>query len=154
MSEPAPIRAARAEVEARKAEMIDTVRELQQRLQPATLASGAWEAAKNKGANLAEDAVDAVRSRPVAVGGVAAALGLFLARAPIKDVARRFYDGMTSAKDEPPQAAEPKPATTVSSPRAPTTRPPAKPTKPVRSRAKPTQPARPRAKPTTTEKPA
>ena len=143
MREPEPIRAARAEVEARKAEMIDTVRELQQRLQPATLASGAWEAAKNKGANLAEDAVDAVRSRPVAVGGVAAALGLFLARAPIKDVARRFYDGMTSGKDEPPKAAEPKRARTVSTSRAPTTR----------SRAKPTKPARPRAKPTT-EKPA
>ena len=150
MREPEPIRAARAEVEARKAEIIDTVRELQQRLQPATLASGAWEAAKNKGANLAEDAVDAVRSRPVAVGGVAAALGLFLARAPIKDVARRFYDGMTSARDEPPKAAEPKPARTVSSPRAPTTRPTAKPARP---RAKPTKPARPRAKPTT-EKPA
>ena len=150
MSEPEPIRAARAEVEARKAEMIDTVRELQQRLQPATLASGAWEAAKNKGANLAEDAVDAVRSRPVAVGGVAAALGLFLARAPIKDVAKRFYDGMTSAKDEPPKAAEPKAARIVSSPRAPTTRPTAKPARP---RAKPTKPARPRAKPPT-EKPA
>ena len=144
MREPEPIRAARAEVEARKAEMIDTVRELQQRLQPATLASGAWEAAKNKGANLAEDAVDAVRSRPVAVGGVAAALGLFLARAPIRDVARRFYDGMTSGKDEPPQAPEPKAARIVSSSRASTTRP----------RAKPTKPARPRAKPTTTEKPA
>ena len=151
MSEPEPIRAARAEVEARKAEMIDTVRELQQRLQPATLASGAWEAAKNKGANLAEDAVDAVRSRPVAVGGVAAAFGLFLARAPIKDIARRFYDGMTSARDEPPRAAEPKAAKTVSSPRAPITRKPAKPAKPARTRAKPTKPARPRAKPTKTE---
>ena len=147
MREPEPIRAARAEVEARKAEMIDTVRELQQRLQPATLASGAWEAAKNKGANLAEDAVDAVRSRPVAVGGVAAALGLFLARAPIRDVARRFYDSMTSARDEPPRATEPKPATIVSSPRAPTTR------KPARPKATPTKSARPRAKPTT-EKPA
>ena len=148
MSEPEPIRAARAEVEARKTEMIDTVRELQQRLQPATLASGAWEAAKNKGANLAEDAVDAVSSRPVAVGGVAAALGLFLARAPIKDVARRFYDGMTSTRDKPPKAPEPKPARIVSSPRPRTAR------KPARPKAKPTTPARPRAKPITTEKPA
>ena len=147
MREPEPIRAARAEVEARKAEMIDTVRELQQRLQPATLASGAWEAAKNKGANLAEDAVDAVRSRPVAVGGVAAALGLFLARAPIKDVARRFYDGMTSGKDEPPPTPEPKAARTVSTSRPRTER------KPVRPKGKPTKPARSRAKPTT-EKPA
>lgn len=103
MSEPKKVRAARAEVETCKAEMIDTVRELQQRLQPSTLASGAWEAAKNKGANLAEDAVDAVKSRPLAVGGVAAALALFLARDPIKDAAKRLYDGMASAKDEPPE---------------------------------------------------
>ena len=37
---------------------------------------------QDKGADIAEDAVDAVKARPVAVGGVAAALGLFLAREP------------------------------------------------------------------------
>lgn len=137
--QPARIRDANAAVEAAKSELIDTVRELQQRLQLSTLASGAWEAAKNKGANLAEDAVDAVKGRPLAIGGAAAVLGLFLARAPIKDVARRFYDGMTSATDEPPAKAELKPTTTVSrrTPRAArkSTRAPAK-------------------KPTRTEKPA
>ena len=136
MSEPKTVRAARAEVETCKAEMIDTVRELQQRLQPSTLASGAWEAAKNKGANLAEDAVDAVKSRPLAVGGVAAALALFLARDPIKDVAKRLYDGMTSAGDGP---TEPKAAKTVVPPRRRTTR------KPARAAPKKT---------TTTEKPS
>ena len=138
MNDTAKIRAARAEVETAKAEMIDTVRELQQRLQPSTLATGAWEAAKNKGANLAEDAVDAVRSRPVAIGGVAAAIGLFLARDPIKDVAKRFYDGMTSAKDKPPAKPKPKAARTVAKPRPRTAR----------------KPARPRARTTKTEKPA
>ena len=101
MTDTPKIRTARTAVEARKTVLIDTVRELQQRLQPRTLASDAWEAAKNKGADLAEDAVDAVKSRPVAAGGVVAALALFLARDPIKDAARRLYDGMTSSDDEP-----------------------------------------------------
>ena len=101
MTDTPKVRAARISVEERKAVLIDTVRELQQRLQPRTLAGEAWEAAKNKGANLAEDAVDAVRSRPVATGGIVAALAMFLARDPIKDAAKRFYDGMTSSGDEP-----------------------------------------------------
>ena len=80
--------------------LIDTARELQQRLQPKTLAREAWESAKVKGADLAEDAVDAVKRRPVATGGVIAAIAMFLAREPIKDGVSRLYDAMTS-KDEP-----------------------------------------------------
>ena len=70
-------------------------RELQQRLQPKTLANEAWEKAKNKGADLAEDAVDAVAKRPVAVGSVVAALAMFLAREPLKKATVKFYDVMT-----------------------------------------------------------
>ena len=92
--------AARIEVERARASLIDTARELQVRLEPKTLANEAWEKAKNKGADLAEEAVDAVKARPVAVGGVVAALTMFLARQPIKDAAVKFYDAMTS-KDEP-----------------------------------------------------
>jgi hypothetical protein len=97
------VAAARIEVERTRAALIDTVRILQQRLQPRTLANDAWEAAKNKGADLAEDAVDAVKKRPVAVGGVLAALTMFLAREPIKDAAVKLYDVMTSP-DEPKPA--------------------------------------------------
>ena len=100
MRETPQVTAARIEVERRRAELIDTARELQLRLQPRTLASEAWEKAKMKGADLAEDAVDAVASRPVAVGGVAAAIALFLAREPVRDAAVKIYDAMTS-KDEP-----------------------------------------------------
>ena len=96
MTDSPKIVAARIEVERRRADLMDTVHELQQRLQPKTLASEAWEKAKEKGADLAEDAVDAVKSRPVAVGGVVAALAMFLAREPIKDAAVKFYDAMTS----------------------------------------------------------
>ena len=99
MTDTPAVIAARIEVERRRGELLDTVHELQARLAPKTLASDAWQKAKNKGADLAEDAVDAVKARPVAVSGVAAALGLFLARAPIRDAAVKIYDAMTSRRD-------------------------------------------------------
>ena len=95
MTDSSKIAAARIEVEKTRAALLETVRELQQRLQPKTLASEAWEKAKNKGADLAEDAVDAVAKRPVAVGGVVAALAMFLAREPLKKATVKFYDVMT-----------------------------------------------------------
>ncbi|HVF36792.1 MAG TPA: hypothetical protein VNA29_02485 [Sphingomicrobium sp.] len=110
MTDSPKIVAARIEVARTRAALIDTARELQQRLQPWTLASEAWEKAKNKGADLAEDAVDAVKKRPVAVGGVVAALAMFLAREPIKDAAVNLYDAMTSPKEpkRKPAALKPK----------------------------------------------
>ena len=96
-----------AVAEARLA-LIDTARGLQQRLQPKTLAREAWESAKNKGADIAEDAVDAVKRRPVATGGIIAAVAMFLARQPIKDGVIRIYDAMTSDDEDntPPAEAE------------------------------------------------
>ena len=85
MTDTPKVSAARIEVARTRAALIETARELQVRLQPKTLANEAWEKAKNKGADLAEDAVDAVKKRPVATGGVVAALTMFLAREPIKD---------------------------------------------------------------------
>lgn len=103
MTDEPKVAAARIEVARTRAALIETARELQLRLQPKTLANEAWEKAKEKGADLAEDAVDAVRKRPVAVGGVVAALTMFLAREPIKDAAVKLYDAMTSS-DEPKPA--------------------------------------------------
>ena len=86
------IAAARIAVERRKAELMSTARVLQTRLSPGTIAHNAWEGAKIKGADLAEDAVDAVRSRPALAGGVVAALALFLAREPLLDLAAKLTD--------------------------------------------------------------
>ena len=96
MNDTPQVIAARIEVARKRGEMLGTVHELQTRLQPRTLASEAWAKARNKGADIAEDAVDAVKSRPVAVSGIAAALGLFLARKPISDAAVKLYDALTS----------------------------------------------------------
>jgi hypothetical protein len=89
------IAAARIEVARTRGAMLETARELQVRLQPKTLASEAWEKAKDKGADIAEGAVDAVARRPVAVGGVLAAVAMFLAREPLKAATVKFYDAMT-----------------------------------------------------------
>ena len=105
MTDTPKVIAARIQVERTRAELIDSARDLQARLQPKVLANEAWEKAKMKGADLAEDAVDAVKKRPVATGGVIAALTMFLAREPIKDGITNLYDAMTSKKEPKPKAA-------------------------------------------------
>lgn len=95
MNDTPKVAAARIEVERTRAELLETVRELQARLQPKTIANEVWEKAKDKGADLAEGAVDAVAKRPLAVGGVIAALAMFLAREPLKQATVKFYDVMT-----------------------------------------------------------
>lgn len=88
------IATARAEVERSRSRVMTTAHELQDRLSPKTLAKGAWQGAKEKGADLAEDAVDAVKSRPLATTGVVAAIAMFLAREPLIDLAGRVIDGV------------------------------------------------------------
>ena len=95
MTEEVPeIAAARSEVERRRARLMSTAQTLQDRLSPKTLARGAWEGAKEKGADLAEKGVDAVRARPLAATGVVAAITMFLAREPLMDLAHKMMDGV------------------------------------------------------------
>ena len=104
------IATAEANVASTRAALIDTARELQQRLQPKTLAREAWESAKVKGADMAEEAVDAVKRRPVATGGIIAAIAMFLAREPLKDGVKNIYDAMTSDNEPEPKSPARKPA--------------------------------------------
>jgi ElaB/YqjD/DUF883 family membrane-anchored ribosome-binding protein len=92
------IAAARGEVERSRSRLMSTAQQLQERLSPKTLARGAWQGAKMKGADIAEDAVDAVRSRPYAAGGIVAAIAMFLARDPIKNLASRLVDGVNKKR--------------------------------------------------------
>jgi hypothetical protein len=92
----AKVEAARIEVERSRARMLDTAKLLQRRLEPGKLTRDAWQSAKDKGADLAEDAVDAVRKRPYAAGGAVAAIALFIAREPIMQLFGKLTDAMTS----------------------------------------------------------
>ena len=119
MSDRHKVAAAEIEVERTRAALLETVNELLERFQPHNLVDDLWESAKVKGADLAEDAVDAVAKRPVAVGGAVAALAMFLAREPLKKATVKFYDAMTplfepraktatsKKKEAPAKAAKP-----------------------------------------------
>lgn len=91
MTDTPEVAAARIEVERSRGRLMTTAHELQDRLSPKTLARGAWQGAKEKGADLAENTVDAVRARPIAATGVVAALTLFLAREPLMDLAGKWF---------------------------------------------------------------
>ena len=92
------LEAARIEVERSRAQFVDTARELQIRLQPGKLTRDAWQSAKEKGADAVEDAVDAVRRRPYAAGGVVAAVALFIAREPVMELFGKLAGVMTSGE--------------------------------------------------------
>lgn len=95
MTETPKIAAARIDVARTRASLLDTARELQVRLEPKTIAGEVWAKAKDKGADIAEGAVDAVARRPLAVGGLVAAIAMYLAREPLKQATVKFYDVMT-----------------------------------------------------------
>lgn len=79
-------------------ELVAAAEDRVQQLTPSHLMRDAWESAKDKGADLAEDAVDAVRSRPLATTGVVAAIALFLAREPLMDLASKLAGGVKSKR--------------------------------------------------------
>jgi hypothetical protein len=91
---PAPeIEQAQREAERARRRLESTVGALQQRLNPKTLATGAWEGAKEKGSDLTDSAMDVVRERPAAVSAAVAAFALFLARRPIGRAVGRMFAG-------------------------------------------------------------
>ena len=107
------IAAARAEAERSRTRLMASAHALQERLSPARLTRDAWQGAKEKGADLAEDAVDAVRARPVAATGAVAALALFLAREPLMDLAGKLVDGIGKKRSrKAPKPRKPKPTHT------------------------------------------
>jgi hypothetical protein len=93
------VAAARIEAERARARFMESlwaletpILELKRQLTPSHIMSDAWEGAKEKGAGLAEDAVDAVKARPLAATGVVAAITMFLAREPLMDLAGQLLD--------------------------------------------------------------
>ena len=116
---------AKLEADRARARLLESVRaletpllELKEQLTPRHIMGEIFEGAKSKGADLAEEAVDAVRARPIAATGVVAAIALFLAREPLIDLAGKLVRGKpekTAAKPARKRAKKPatrKPETT------------------------------------------
>ena len=91
------IEEARRQADLARQRLLATASELQERLRPGTIASNAWEGVKDRSGELADDAVEAVKARPVATASVLAALTLFLARHPLKSAVSRLF---SKAPDE------------------------------------------------------
>lgn len=85
----------------------------QSRLHPTSLAEEAWGGVKEKGVEVADNAVQAVKSRPATVSLTLGAVALFLARGPLK----RAVTHLISRDDE--EGIEPgEPELTAAKPRA------------------------------------
>lgn len=78
------IEQARREARRARARFEHTLAETQDRFRPGNLAEEAWDEVKEKGADLADGALKAVKKRPAAVSVALGAFALFLARAPLK----------------------------------------------------------------------
>ena len=74
---------AQSDVAQAKRRLASTLGALQYRLKPGTIMTNAWEGVRDKGSELADDAIQVVKDRPATVSGVAAALLIFLARDPL-----------------------------------------------------------------------
>jgi len=115
--------AAKAEAQRARQRLLDTVESfkipitnLKQKVTPRHIMGEVWQGTKEKGADLAEDAVDAVKARPLATGGVVAALALFLAREPLMDLAGKITKGFTTKRaTKKPRKASRKPKTQTES---------------------------------------
>ena len=89
MSE-ADVARAEAEVAATRERLLATTHALQARLSPAVLANEAWEATREKSAEVATGAVRAIGKRPVAASAAAIGVAALVARKPIARLIARL----------------------------------------------------------------
>ena len=80
---------AKTDAVAARVRFLDTLGEAQQRLKPGNLANEAWTGVKDKTAEAAGNAVDAVKKRPGTLALVLGGLTLFFARKPIGRAAKK-----------------------------------------------------------------
>lgn len=76
--------------------LVGTFRE---RLTPTALANKAWTEVREKGSEIADEAVEAVKARPLIASGAVAAFFVFLARGRIASAASRLWSGGDDAED-------------------------------------------------------
>lgn len=77
-----------------------TLAAVQARLRPGNLAEEAWDGVKDKGADLADGALQAVKQRPGTVSMALGAFALFLARKPLARAARRLISDESGGNED------------------------------------------------------
>ncbi|HKT13884.1 MAG TPA: DUF3618 domain-containing protein [Allosphingosinicella sp.] len=86
----AELEQAKLEAERARKRLVATLDEIEEKLTPGALADHAWSGVIEKGSEIAEEAVAAVKSRPATTAGVIAGFALFLARGRIVSAASRL----------------------------------------------------------------
>ncbi|WP_265562844.1 hypothetical protein [Sphingomicrobium arenosum] len=109
-------------VEAKRAQLMHSTKyalgEAKRRLAPDLLAEQAWEKVKRKSGDAVHDAYLEAKAKPWLVGGIAAAIGLFLARKPVGEMAVKAYQAARGEEEDGGDAPAPSP------PEAPAAKPP------------------------------
>ena len=95
---------ARRRAEAARARLAGTLVDIQARLNPKALAREAVEELKEAAQELARDGLEGLKRHPLTLAGGAAAVGLFLARGPLKHLIEVYLD----ETPEPPESLKPK----------------------------------------------
>jgi ElaB/YqjD/DUF883 family membrane-anchored ribosome-binding protein len=90
---------ARTDVEQAKRRLAATLGMLQHRLSPGTLMTNAWDGVREKSGAVADDAMQAVKDRPMTVSGILAALIIFLARDPLWRLVSSLFG--SASEDDP-----------------------------------------------------
>ena len=90
--------------------LVDYAQDLQDKLTPHNIARDAPDPPNSNPADNAEDAVDAVRKRPVAASTAVAAIALFIAREPLMDLAGKLMSSKPKAKPAKARRTKPKAA--------------------------------------------
>lgn len=98
------IAAARGDVEAKRQKLMQTLDELKVRLAPKTIAHDAWSGARDKGTEVADTTISAVKQRPAIAAGVAAGAALLLARKPLYSLITGLF---SDADQDTPERIEP-----------------------------------------------
>lgn len=87
------VKIAEFELDQARSRLINTLQQLSRQFEPHRLVQEAWDKAKDKGADLAEEAVDAVSRRPLTTGAVVAGIVAFLARDSLINAAGKLVKG-------------------------------------------------------------
>lgn len=85
------IEQAKRDAEQARQRLASTSGALKFRLKPANLANDAWSGVRDKSTELADDAVQAVKDRPLTASGVVAGIALFLARDSVWSTVRGLF---------------------------------------------------------------
>lgn len=102
---------AKADALAARQHLAATMSEIQERLNPRVLLREAWAELRERGDQAAGDALEAMKNRPAATAGAAAAVGLLLLRHPLGRAAAKFFahdetetpdDKLTAVKSKAP----------------------------------------------------